>query len=37
MTRLLAEMDAASDDDRRVVVEDLFWAVLSSREFMFNH
>ena len=27
----------ASDKDKRVVVEDLFWSLLSSREFMFNH
>jgi hypothetical protein len=23
--------------DERVVLEDLFWGVLSSREFLFNH
>ena len=31
---LIADVDAAS---RREVVEDLFWSVLSSREFLFGH
>ena len=26
----------ASPDERREVIEDLFWAILSSREFLFN-
>ena len=26
-----------SNSDRRAVIEDLYWAVLSSREFLFNH
>ena len=34
---LLETLDAASDAERREVVEDLFWAILSSREFLFNH
>jgi hypothetical protein len=37
VAQLLAEVDAARDTDRRTIVEDLFWAVLSSREFLFNH
>ncbi len=34
---LLETLNAATDEDRREVVEDLFWAILSSREFLFNH
>ena len=29
--------DAKTPEDRRIIVEDLFWAILSSREFLFNH
>jgi len=36
-TPLLETLDAASEADRHEVVEDLFWAILSSREFLFNH
>ena len=35
MARLLEFF--ASSADKRLVVEDLFWSVLSSREFLFNH
>lgn len=35
--QLLAIMGQAGDAERRQVVEDLFWSVLSSREFLFNH
>lgn len=35
LLQLLAE--AKKDGDRRVLVEDMFWSVLSSREFLFNH
>ncbi len=35
--RLVKALDAAATEDRRVAVEDLFWALLSSREFLFNH
>ena len=28
---------AAGDKDQRAAVEDMYWAVLSSREFLFNH
>ena len=33
-TRVLAQ---TPDTDRRIVIEDIYWAVLSSREFLFNH
>ena len=33
----LAGMAAAGAKDRRIVIEDLYWGVLSSREFLFNH
>jgi hypothetical protein len=31
------EFSRADDQQRREVVEDLFWGILSSREFLFNH
>lgn len=34
--KLLAAL-AEADQEKRQVVEDLFWSVLSSREFLFNH
>lgn len=34
---LSALLDDASDDDRRQRIEDLYWSILSSREFLFNH
>jgi hypothetical protein len=34
---LLEALEAASEEERREVVEDLFWAILSTREFLFNH
>jgi hypothetical protein len=34
---LLAVVDEAPSTERRAAIEDVFWAVLSSREFMFNH
>jgi hypothetical protein len=37
MTQLLAVLNDTPPDERRLAVEDVFWAVLSSREFMFNH
>jgi hypothetical protein len=37
MLRLLQTFADAKGEDRRVVIEDLFWSVLSSREFLFNH
>lgn len=35
--KLLAAMDGAVDSGRRELVEDLFWSLMSSREFLFNH
>src|SRR5205807_6279913 len=35
--KLLPALEQAKDNDRRPAVEDMFWAVLSSREFLFNH
>jgi hypothetical protein len=35
--KLVALIDEAPEDERRLAVEDLFWAVLTSREFVFNH
>jgi hypothetical protein len=37
MLRLLQTTAEAKGDERRLVIEDLFWSVLSSREFLFNH
>ena len=36
-SRLIEILKDASDVDRRILIEDVFWAVLSSREFLFNH
>jgi len=35
--RILAELAKAAGTDRRVLIEDLYWGLLSSREFLFNH
>lgn len=35
--RFIKELEAAPIQERRQVVEDLLWALLSSREFLFNH
>ncbi len=37
LTSLLATMNDAPAGERRAVLEDVYWAVLSSREFLFNH
>jgi hypothetical protein len=34
---LSKELAAATSDDRRVIMEDLLWSLLTSREFLFNH
>jgi hypothetical protein len=34
---LVAELAAANSEERRQVIEDLYWSVLTSREFLFNH
>ena len=31
------ELTDASEEERRTVVEDLFWSLITSREFLFNH
>ena len=36
-SKLLALLGETSDPDRRQVVEDMYWAVLTSKEFLFNH
>jgi hypothetical protein len=36
-TQLVSLLPAASQLDERVVLEDVFWGILSSREFLFNH
>ena len=35
--KMLKTLAGASESDRRAVIEDVYWAVLSSREFLFNH
>ncbi len=35
--RLVAELAAASAEERRQTIEDLYWSVLTSREFLFSH
>jgi hypothetical protein len=36
-TEFLAQLPDRGSADERVVLEDVFWAVMSSREFLFNH
>jgi hypothetical protein len=35
--KLVGELSAAPADERRQAIEDLYWSVLTSREFLFNH
>ncbi len=35
--KLLGEFEKVDEKDKRAAVEDLFWALLSSKEFLFNH
>ena len=37
LTPLLATLNDTPATDRRAALEDVYWAVLSSREFLFNH
>jgi hypothetical protein len=37
VAQLLDATCGNSEGERRALIEDLFWAVLSSREFLFNH
>jgi hypothetical protein len=36
-SKLLAELQGTPPSERRQVIEDLYWSVLSSKEFLFNH
>jgi hypothetical protein len=36
-TQLVKTLDATPPAERREAVEDLLWALLTSREFLFNH
>lgn len=36
-TKLLQALAEAGEKDRRAAVEDIYWALMSSREFLFNH
>lgn len=36
-SKLAAEITAAPEAERRAVVEDLYWSVMSSKEFLFQH
>jgi len=35
--RLVAVLDLAPPDQKEKVLEDLYWALLTSKEFLFNH
>jgi hypothetical protein len=35
--KLAGELSLAQPDERRQAIEDLYWSVLTSREFLFNH
>ncbi len=35
--KLVAIVKSVKEEERRAVVEDVFWALLSSKEFLFNH
>jgi hypothetical protein len=37
VTKMLAATGDVQESNRRIAIEDLYWAVLSSREFLFNH
>jgi hypothetical protein len=37
VTRLTELIESTPEAEKRLAVEDLFWAVLTSREFVFNH
>jgi hypothetical protein len=37
MKAMLATLNEAKESEKREVIEDLFWSVLSSKEFLFNH
>ena len=35
--KFVAALTAAPESERRAVIEDVYWALLSSKEFLFNH
>jgi hypothetical protein len=35
--KMLAALNNSDEAGRRAALEDVYWAVLSSREFLFNH
>jgi len=35
--KLLAALDATPAEERRAAIEDLYWSIFSSKEFLFNH
>src|SRR5207249_1783178 len=35
--KILDVLTEAKDSEKRAVVEDVYWAILSSKEFLFNH
>ena len=36
-TKFLKALAGTRDSDRRIAAEDIYWALMSSREFLFNH
>jgi hypothetical protein len=34
---LLKFLQGGNEEDRRELIEDLYWGIMSSREFLFNH
>jgi hypothetical protein len=30
-------IQAAAEDEQSIVIEDLYWSIMSTREFLFNH
>ena len=37
LAALLPFLAEAKEEERRTILEDIFWSVMSSREFLFNH
>ncbi len=37
LSRLSAIIDQTVDSEKRLAVEDLFWSILTSKEFLFQH
>jgi len=35
--KILKVLGSTPESERRAAIEDLYWAVLSSKEFLFNH